>query len=291
MTSRYSSTPWSRILAINIGSMGEMPPSTRSTYGFSAATACAAIVIMCAKICQSGSSSKAQCDLLLGSFQNIIASIMVLLPQAGFRPGRIDGARPVRQFLTAANKHFFLGMTDDLKTSTAQEGLGAGPIRDPVVGGIASIRLFEKVQAGKTGLVENIGFPKRVIGCHRYHLVAATLHRLEHQQVPSHVLMNQVEGQQGMTQVVQDAHEQHEIEGFTELGHVVYRELMQFELHPADLGRKARLRQIQGLAINPYHACSATPFHLNSVEPAIAANIEDRLAVQVGWQGIGKTLP
>src|SRR5919108_2875660 len=199
-TSRYSSTPWSRILAINIGSMGEIPPSTRSTCGFSAATACAAILIICAKICQSGSSSKAQCDLLLGSFQNIIASIMVLLPQAGFLPGRIDGARPVRQFLTAANKHFFLGMTDDLKTSAAQEGLGACPIRDPPVGGIASVRLFEKVQAGKTGLVEDIGFPKRIIGCHRQHLVAAALHGLKHQQVPSYVFVNQVERQQGMAQ-------------------------------------------------------------------------------------------
>ena len=91
--------------------------------------------------------------------------------------------------------------------------------------------------------------------------------------------------------MIQDAHEQHEIEGFAELGHVVHRQLVQFELHAADLGRKACLRQIQGLAINPHHALSATAFHLNRVEPAIAANIEDRLAVQVGWQGIGKALP
>src|ERR687887_1792646 len=96
------------------------------------------------------------------------------------------------QFSTAAYKNFFLWMTNDVKTSTAQEGLGAGPIRDPPVGGIAGIRLFEKVQAGKTGLVEDVDFPKRIIGCHRRHLVTATLHGLEYQQVPSHMLVNQV---------------------------------------------------------------------------------------------------
>jgi hypothetical protein len=44
---------------------------------------------------------------------------MVLLPEAGWPPGWIDGIRPVQQVPTAANKHFFLWMMDDRKTSAA----------------------------------------------------------------------------------------------------------------------------------------------------------------------------
>src|SRR4029453_9460016 len=94
-----------------------------------------------------------------------------------------------------------------------------------------------------------------------------------------------------MAQMIEDAHEQYDIEGFTKLGHIVHRELVQFERNAADRGRKARLRQIQGFAINAHHARSATPFHLQSVESAIASNIEDSLTVQIGWEGIGKALP
>jgi hypothetical protein len=45
---------------------------------------------------------------------------MVLLLLTGFRAGRIDYPRPVRQLPTAAKKHAFLRMTDDVTTSTAQ---------------------------------------------------------------------------------------------------------------------------------------------------------------------------
>jgi len=47
------------------------------TVGLTAATTRPARVTVSAKIDQSGSSSGSQCDLLLGSFQNIAASIIV----------------------------------------------------------------------------------------------------------------------------------------------------------------------------------------------------------------------
>src|SRR5688572_18377325 len=61
---------------MNAASIGEMPPSTRNSAGFSTDTASAASVTMSAKVRHSGSTSNAQCDLLLGSFQNITASII-----------------------------------------------------------------------------------------------------------------------------------------------------------------------------------------------------------------------
>src|SRR5919109_1589618 len=155
-TSRCSRTPWACIFAINIGSMGEMPPSTRSRRGFSAATAAAASLIMLAKVRHSGSSSNAQCDLLFGSFQNITASIMGCLPLAVCLAGRIDRPRPIWQFLAAADKDFLLRMAENVKASAAQQCLGAGAIGNPPVGGIAGIGLFDKVQAWKTRLGENL---------------------------------------------------------------------------------------------------------------------------------------
>src|SRR6185437_10573599 len=69
-------TPCASMRRINSGSIGEIPPSTRGRPGRSAAAACAARIVISEKMRQSGSrSTKSQCDLLLGSFQNITASI------------------------------------------------------------------------------------------------------------------------------------------------------------------------------------------------------------------------
>jgi hypothetical protein len=65
------------------GSIGEMPPSTRFTWGFAASIALAASITVVAKIDHSGSISGSQCDLLLGSFQIIAASIIQSPPFAG----------------------------------------------------------------------------------------------------------------------------------------------------------------------------------------------------------------
>src|SRR4051812_40399872 len=72
-----SRTPKRCIRWINAASIGEIPPRTRVSPEFSAATASAASVIIWANAFHSGSISKAQCDLLLGSFQNITASIII----------------------------------------------------------------------------------------------------------------------------------------------------------------------------------------------------------------------
>src|SRR3546814_9375957 len=62
------------MLRPNAVSTGEVPPGTRCTRGFSAATAGAAVFAISAKASNSWSSSKSQWDLLFGSFQIITAS-------------------------------------------------------------------------------------------------------------------------------------------------------------------------------------------------------------------------
>src|SRR5919108_765689 len=93
--------------------MGEIPPSTRSTFGFSAATAWAASLVMSANVRHSGSISKAQCDLLFGSFQNITASIMVTPSWALLWLGWINRVGSILQISAATNIHFRFRMTDD----------------------------------------------------------------------------------------------------------------------------------------------------------------------------------
>ena len=55
--------------------MGDMPPSTRGSEGLAERIAAPARVTRSANRSQSGSTSGSQCDLLLGSFQIIAASI------------------------------------------------------------------------------------------------------------------------------------------------------------------------------------------------------------------------
>src|SRR5947209_19166861 len=83
------------MLAIKIGSIGEMPPSTRGTDGLACAMALPALIVIFANRLQSGSISGSQCDLLLGSFQIMTASIISCRPlpdtqrrlPLGHRPG------------------------------------------------------------------------------------------------------------------------------------------------------------------------------------------------------------
>jgi hypothetical protein len=75
-TSTQSRTRSSVIVTMKPGSMGEMPPSTRVSPGRSARTAPEAAWTVRAKIRHPSSTSKSQCDLLLGSFQNLTASII-----------------------------------------------------------------------------------------------------------------------------------------------------------------------------------------------------------------------
>ena len=80
ITSRCSSTPLPAMLAMNSGSIGEMPPSTRGRSGLAALIALHAAIAIAAKRDQSGSTSGSQCDLLFGSFHTIAASIMAAAP-------------------------------------------------------------------------------------------------------------------------------------------------------------------------------------------------------------------
>src|ERR1051325_3193345 len=140
---------------MNAGSSGDIPPSTRVKPGLSAATASAASLTISAYFLQSGSISKSQCDLLLGSFQNITASIMI--------PPGINGAATWPARFAPANEPFLFGMVDDFKTCAPQLAFNAGAIGDPPIGGVAGIIVLDEVHARKFRGVEDGLFPEVVV--------------------------------------------------------------------------------------------------------------------------------
>src|SRR5919197_3404749 len=118
------------------GSTGEMPPITRITSRCSARTAWPASRAIALKIFQSLSIWKSQWDMLFGSFQIITASTGISLLHPS---GRIHRAG-VSQLdgLLARPAHVDLGMRviDHLAAGGWQQGIGAGAVGDPPVGGI-----------------------------------------------------------------------------------------------------------------------------------------------------------
>ncbi len=63
---------------------------------------------------------------------------------------------------------------------------------------------------------------------------------------------------------------------------VIDRELAELDLEPADAGGEAGLRQVVVVEIDAEHPLGPAPFHLDRVEAAVAADVEHRLAGQIG---------
>ena len=112
--------------------------------------------------------------------------------------------------------------------------------------------------------------------------MAAALHRLEDQQVVRDVLVDQVEREQRMAQVVEHAHEEHDVEPLAERADVVDGQLAELDVEPVDLGGEARLRQIVLVGVDAEHARGAAALHLHRVEAGVAADVEHGLAAQIG---------
>src|SRR3546814_17688741 len=112
-TSISARAPLARSRSMNAGSIGDRPPSTRKMWGFSAAIAGPASVVIAANRSHSGSISGSQWDLLLGSFQILTASITIPLPLA--RPERIDRISTVGTPGQAAQTNFLFGMRQDFE--------------------------------------------------------------------------------------------------------------------------------------------------------------------------------
>ena len=105
------------------------------------------------------------------------------------------------------------------------------------------------------------------------------------------MLADQVERQQRMAKMVQDAEKQHDIEPLVQCRDVVDRELGEFDVAARDLGGKPRLAQVAFVDIDRQHPGGAAPLHFERVETAVAADIEHAAAGQIGWDGMREAAP
>ena len=97
--------------------------------------------------------------------------------------------------------------------------------------------------------------------------------------------MDQVEGQERMAQMIENAQEQDEVEPLAEAAHVENRELTELDLDPGDLGGEGGLGQIVGIGIDGHDPLGAAALHLDGVEAAIAADVEHGPAGEIGeWR-------
>jgi hypothetical protein len=116
-------------------------------------------------------------------------------------------------------------------------------------------------------------------------LFRSLLHRLEQHHVARDMFADQVEREQRMAQVVEHAHEDHEIELLTQRADIVDRQVAELDIIDTECrGGKTRLRQIAVVAIDAEHAVRATPLHLDRIEAGVAADVEHALAGEIGRQ-------
>src|SRR3954464_15087700 len=94
-----------------------------------------------------------------------------------------------------------------------------------------------------------------------------------------------------MPQVIEHAHEQHDIEYLPKRRQVVHRHLTELDLESRDLGGKARLRQISWIAVDADPARRSAPLHFDRVEPAIAADIENSAPAKIRRDGVRQVAP
>ena len=119
----------------------------------------------------------------------------------------------------------------------------------------------------------------------------AALKRLVHQEVARDMVVDQVERQQRMAQVVEHAHEEDDIEPLPQTRHIVHRQLSEIDFGAFDFRGEPGLRQVARVEVDADHPGGAAAFHLQRVEASVAADVEHRLAAQIGGDRVLETAP
>src|SRR4051812_21483929 len=103
--------------------------------------------------------------------------------------------------------------------------------------------------------------------------------------------MNQIECKQRMSQVVKNAEEQNEIKSLPELVEIINGKLLKLDLYSEHFCGEASLIEIALIRINREDSIRASSLHFDTVEPTIASDIQDCLALQVIRDGVSEPTP
>src|SRR5689334_2501498 len=136
---------------------------------------------------------------------------------------RIDGACLFRDGSDAADVDLLLRALEDREAGAAQQRLDGRAVRDPPVRLILRIAFLDEMQAREEALLEDRRLRDRVVLGDRSDLAAAAQHRLEDEEVPRGMLADEIEREQRIAQMVEDAHEENDVEALAEGSHVVDR--------------------------------------------------------------------
>src|ERR1043166_4522623 len=94
-----------------------------------------------------------------------------------------------------------------------------------------------------------------------------------------------------MAQVIQHAHEQHEVKPFPELSNSIHGEIAKLNVHLTYFGREAGLVQILSVSVDTDNPFRTALLHLDRVKACVAADVEHRFAGQVRGNGVCKVAP
>jgi hypothetical protein len=105
------------------------------------------------------------------------------------------------------------------------------------------------------------------------------------------MLADQIEREERMAQMVEHAHEDHEVELLADRGHIIDRQVGELDaLEPEHLARQPRLGKVALVAVDAEHARRAAPLHLDRIETRVAADVEHALAAQIVRNDMGESL-
>ena len=91
--------------------------------------------------------------------------------------------------------------------------------------------------------------------------------------------------------MIKDTHEQYVIKLSGQSVHVINRTLLDIQVDAQGLGGKPRLIQIAVIDINSQHPAGSASLHLDGIEAAVAANVENRGPAQIEGNGVGNLPP
>src|SRR5690606_24575727 len=115
---------------------------------------------------------------------------------------------------------------------------------------IRCVPFLHKEKLRKVRSLENVPPRELIVFLDASCALIAPLETLKQQPVADHMLIQKIERKQRVAQVVEHAHEDHQIESLRQPPDLVDRHLGKLDIHAGPVGREFRLAQVAGIAVD-----------------------------------------
>ncbi len=82
--------------------------------------------------------------------------------------------------------------------------------------------------------------------------------------------------------MIEDAHEQHQVEALPQLRYFVDGQVTKLDVKPEHFDCEARLREIDFVVIDAEYTAGAAALHLDGIKAAVAADVENGFSGEIG---------